>query len=144
MKESSGFSDRRGFPSGSAVKNPPYNAGDTRNLGSIPGSGWSPGKGTDWTKEATELQRVGHTWSNWACTHLTEGTRVLQRYAVMWHCIALAKGKEIRTPISNVLRRHTHTTNQTPRTIFQPSCVQALSLRLWESVPRSTYLFFYP
>ena len=31
-----------GFPGGSAVKNPPVNAGDT---GSIPGSGRSPGEG---------------------------------------------------------------------------------------------------
>ena len=31
-----------GFPSGSVVKNPPANAGDT---GSIPGSGRSPGEG---------------------------------------------------------------------------------------------------
>ena len=27
------------------LKNPPVNAGDIRNLGSIPGSGRSPGKG---------------------------------------------------------------------------------------------------
>ena len=32
------------FPYGSAVKNPPANAGDT---GSIPGSGRSPGEGND-------------------------------------------------------------------------------------------------
>jgi len=31
-----------GFPGGSAVKNPPANAGD---VGSIPGSGRSPGEG---------------------------------------------------------------------------------------------------
>ena len=31
-----------GFPGGSVVKNPPVNAGD---LGSIPGSGRSPGEG---------------------------------------------------------------------------------------------------
>ena len=31
-----------GFPGGSAVKNPPANAGDT---GSVPGSGISPGEG---------------------------------------------------------------------------------------------------
>ena len=67
----------------------------------------------------------------------------VQRYAVTWHCIALAKGKEIITPLVNVLRTHTHTTNQTPRIIFQLSCVQAPFLRYWKSVPCSTYLFFY-
>ena len=34
-----------GFPGGSAVKNPPSNAGDT---GSIPGSERSPGEGGKW------------------------------------------------------------------------------------------------
>ena len=33
-----------GFPAGSAVKNPPANAGDTRDAGSVPGSGRSPGE----------------------------------------------------------------------------------------------------
>ena len=34
-----------GFPGGSVVKNLPANAGDTRDVGSIPGSGRSPGVG---------------------------------------------------------------------------------------------------
>ena len=34
-----------GFPGGSMVKNPPDNAGDTGDAGSIPGSGRSPGEG---------------------------------------------------------------------------------------------------
>ena len=34
-----------GFPGGSMVKNPPANAGDTRDMGLIPGSGRSPGGG---------------------------------------------------------------------------------------------------
>ena len=33
-----------GFPGGSMVKNPPANAGDTRDMGLIPGSGRSPGR----------------------------------------------------------------------------------------------------
>ena len=32
-----------GFPGGTVVKNPPANAGDTRDAGSIPGLGRSPG-----------------------------------------------------------------------------------------------------
>ena len=36
---------RKGLPGGSAVKNPPANAGDVRNSGLIPGSGRSPGVG---------------------------------------------------------------------------------------------------
>ena len=35
-----------GFPGGTAVKNLPANAGDARDLGSIPGLGRSPGGGS--------------------------------------------------------------------------------------------------
>ena len=35
----------RGFPGGAVVKNPPASAGDARDVGSIPGSGRSPGGG---------------------------------------------------------------------------------------------------
>ena len=34
-----------GFPGGEVVKNSPANAGDTKDMGSIPGSGRSPGEG---------------------------------------------------------------------------------------------------
>ena len=34
-----------GFPGGSVVKNPPASAGDTGDVGSIPGSGRLPGEG---------------------------------------------------------------------------------------------------
>ena len=34
-----------GFQGGAVVKNPLASAGDTRNIGSIPGSGRSPGEG---------------------------------------------------------------------------------------------------
>jgi len=34
-----------GFPGGSVIKNPPANAGDAKDKGSIPGSGSSPGGG---------------------------------------------------------------------------------------------------
>ena len=39
------YSPLRGFPGVTVVKNPPANAGDTRDAGSIPGSGRSPGDG---------------------------------------------------------------------------------------------------
>ena len=65
-----------GFPGGSVVKNLPDNAGDTGDMGSIPGSRRSPGVGNGnplqysylkipWTEEpgglqSMGLQRVGH------------------------------------------------------------------------------------
>ena len=36
-----------GLPCDSVVKNPPANAGDAADAGSIPGSGRSPGEGND-------------------------------------------------------------------------------------------------
>ena len=58
-----------GFPRGTVLKNPPANAGDTRDLGSIPGSGRSPGVGMAthssilawkilWTEEHVGLQSM--------------------------------------------------------------------------------------
>ena len=38
-------SEIMGFPNGLVVKNPPANAGDARDTGSIPRSGISPGGG---------------------------------------------------------------------------------------------------
>ena len=67
------------------VKKLPANPGDKRDLGSIPGSGRSLGGvtatpssilawGIAWTEEPGGLQsiglnRVGHDWSDLACTH---------------------------------------------------------------------------
>ena len=34
-----------GFPGGTSIKNPPTNAGDKRDVGSVPGLGRSPGGG---------------------------------------------------------------------------------------------------
>ena len=59
-----------GFPSGAVVKNLPTKAGDTRDLGSIHGSGRSPGVGNvnlfsiltwriPWTEELCGLQSMG-------------------------------------------------------------------------------------
>ena len=36
--------DHKFFPDGAVLRNPPANAGDSRNAGSIPGSGRSPGE----------------------------------------------------------------------------------------------------
>ena len=65
-----------GFPGDSVVKNPPVNAGDIGDVGSIPGLGKSPGEGNGthssilawripWTAEPGGLwsirsQRAGH------------------------------------------------------------------------------------
>ena len=70
------------------VKNPPANAGDMRDVGSIPGSGRSSGEGHDnplqysclkiiWTEEPGRLQFMGsQSWNHkWLSMH-THGTWV--------------------------------------------------------------------
>ena len=60
----------RAFPDGTVVKNPPANAGDTEDMGSVPGWGRSPGGGmatyscilageNSWTEEPGGPQPMG-------------------------------------------------------------------------------------
>ena len=64
------YGDRLRFPGGTMVMNPPANAGDARDAGSILESGRSPGAGNGnslqysclknpWTEEPGELQARG-------------------------------------------------------------------------------------
>ena len=59
-----------GFPGGAVVKNPPANAGDTRDAGLIPGSRRSPGEGNGnpsripWTEEPGGYSPWGHKESD--------------------------------------------------------------------------------
>ena len=64
------YSSTEGFPGGSVVKNPPANAGDAEDVGSIPGKGRSPREGMathssilawkiPWTEEPGGLQSIG-------------------------------------------------------------------------------------
>ena len=45
-----------GFPGSSVVKNPPANAGDAEDVGSIPGLGRSPGEGNGNTLQSSCLE----------------------------------------------------------------------------------------
>ena len=58
-----------GFPGGSVIKNLPANAGDTRDIGLIPGSGRSPwgGKGNPLQYSCLENPMDGGVW--WAAVH---------------------------------------------------------------------------
>ena len=94
---------------GSVVKNLPTNAGDARDLGSIPGSGRSPGGGygnplwysclenpMDWTEEpgrlqTSESQRVRH---NCADTHTHTHTHTHNNYVfnILKNCPIVFQG----------------------------------------------------
>ena len=55
-----------GFPDGSVVKNPPTNAGD---VGSIPGSGRSPGDGNGTPLQDSCLENPMDREAWWATVH---------------------------------------------------------------------------
>ena len=58
-----------GFPAGAVVKNLPANEGDSRDVGSIPGSGRSPGVGggNPLQYSCLEISMGGGAW--WATVH---------------------------------------------------------------------------
>ena len=57
-----------GFLGGMGVKNPPANAGDTRDAGLIPGLGRSPGVGNDNPLQySCPVQRSLAGYSPWRC-----------------------------------------------------------------------------
>ena len=63
------FNSKSGFPGGSAVKNPPANAGDTRDVVSIPGSGRSPGEGNGNPLQYSCLENPLDTGAWWVTVH---------------------------------------------------------------------------
>ena len=77
------YSKEKGFPGGAVLKNPPANAEDPREAGSIPGSGRSPGEGTGNPLQYSCLekslgQRSLEGYSPWGCNELdtTEHARM--------------------------------------------------------------------
>ena len=61
-----------GFPGGSVVKNLPDNAGNTGDLGSIPGSGSSPRKGNSNPLQFSCLENPMDRAAWWAAVHGVE------------------------------------------------------------------------
>ena len=60
-------------PGGTVLKNPPASAGDTRDVGSIPRSGRSPGTGNGNPLQSSCLENLtgrGALWATWGCKEL--------------------------------------------------------------------------
>ena len=55
-----------GFPDGAVVKNPPASAGDTRDVGSIPGLGRSPREGNGNLLQCSCLENPKDRGAWWA------------------------------------------------------------------------------
>ena len=58
-----------GFPGGSVVKNPPVNAGDTKDTDPVPGWGRPPGEGNGSTLQYSYLGNPIHGGVWWATVH---------------------------------------------------------------------------
>ena len=58
-----------GLPGGTVVKNPPANAGDAGDAGSIPGSGRSPGEGNGNPLQYSCLKNSMDRGTWWAAVH---------------------------------------------------------------------------
>ena len=58
-----------GFPGGAVVKNPPANAGDTREAGSIPGPRRSPRGGNGNLPHYAYLENSMDRGASWATVH---------------------------------------------------------------------------
>ena len=81
------------------IKNPPANAGDRRDMNSIPGSGRSPEEGHSnplqysclenpmdrgaWWAIIHGLHRVGHDWSNLALNYATVNAAFLREWPIL-------------------------------------------------------------
>ena len=65
----------RGFPGGSVVKNPPANAGDVRDLSSIPELGRSPGEGHGNPPQYSCLENPVDRRAWWATVHWVANSR---------------------------------------------------------------------
>ena len=60
---------KHGFPGGAVVKNMPANAGDGKDMDSIPGSGRSPGVGNDNLLQYSHLENTMDMGAWWAIVH---------------------------------------------------------------------------
>ena len=64
----------RGFPGGSVVKNPPGNARNARDTGSIPGSGRSSGGGYGNPVQYSCLEKPQERGAWWATVHVVSNS----------------------------------------------------------------------
>ena len=88
------------------VKNPPANAGDVRNLGSIPGSGRSPGEGNGNPLQYSCLENAMDRGACWATVY---GVAQSQTWLSLPHVFHFQLGKERESWFYTHTHTHTHT-----------------------------------
>ena len=106
-----------GFPDGTAVKNPPASAGDTRDTGLIPGSGRSPGKGNG--------NLFQYSWHG-----KFHGQRSLVGYSPCG-----CKESDTSEQLNTHTHTHTHTDNEIPEpSLSELSVADTISVALGEII----------
>ena len=129
-------------------QNPPANAGDIRDVGSILGSGREPGKGEgnppqysclensmdrgSWQLQYIGSQRVGHDWSNLALTHYiiqTLKSSAVKKYVFL--CLVRGVPNLFKMRISLL---PTHPKNYAPNSALQDIRLEKL-IFLWIWLP---------
>ena len=90
------------FPGGTVVKNLPANGGDTRDTGSIPGSGRSPGIGNGNPLHYSCLENSMGREAWWATDHMVTKSRTRQSKCKCMHAHTC-------TNTHTHTHKHTHT-----------------------------------
>ena len=127
------------FPSAAVVKKMPASAGNRRDEGSVPGSGWSPGGGRGNQFQYSCLENsmdrgAPKTTSPWGCKELG-----LTEQLSAWLCVFTHAHTHTRTHINTHTHTHTHTRHQ-ERKLFSSNCCSitqspvSLPVEWWISV----------
>ena len=72
---------------GTVVKNPPANAGDARDVGSIPGSGRSPGEGNGNPLQYSCLENPMDRGARWAAIRAVTDSDMTEHAAGSCECV---------------------------------------------------------
>ena len=123
-------------PGGSVVKNPPTNAGDTGDMGSIPGSGRSPGVGNGNPLQYSCLENCQDRGASQATVHgvanrhdwalnrplPSKSTQTLLPWIRVWGCQPASFPSQWNVPDSQALHCHEMTSaTQKHQFIIPPS-----------------------
>ena len=83
-----------GFPGGAVARNPPANAGDTRDAGSTPGLGRSPGVGNSNPLQFSCLKNPLDRGAWWATVHRVAKSWTQLSDGAHTHAVTLGLGEE--------------------------------------------------
>ena len=122
-----------GFPGGAAVKNPPFTAGDSRDMGLIPALGRSAGTGNCNPLQCYCLRNPMDRGAQWPTVHgvAKSGTRRHKWVRACTHRHACTRAWCLRCPCSSALDSELYWA------IFQAQSSERLAFLITETAPRS-------